>query len=99
LERLAWISKGLLNGEEFENFNKTPFKFWELVEIGCEENPKVMFNLYKILKKVRNWDDKTLCRELGISEKAIEEIRSRHKPRFEDLGLKMLYELFPQMAV
>jgi hypothetical protein len=79
--------------------NKNLSKFWELVEVECEENAEVMFNLYEMLKKVRNWDDKTLCKELRISEKAIEEIKSRHKPRSEGLGLRMLYELFPQMAV
>ena len=93
------ISESLLNEEEIENLNQNLSKFWELVEVECEENAEVMFNLYEMLKKVRNWDDKTLCSELGISERAIEEIKSRHKPRSEGLGLKMLYELFPQMAV
>jgi hypothetical protein len=34
-----------------------------------------------------------------ISQKAIEDIKNRRKPRSEAVGLKMLYELFPQMAV
>ena len=94
-----WISKGLLSEQEMESFNKNLSKFWEFIEVECEENAEVIFNLYEMLKKVRNWDDETLCKELRISEKAIEEIKNRHKPRPEGLGLRMLYELFPQMAV
>ncbi len=93
------ISENLLNEVEMENLNRNLYKFWGLVEVECEENIGVMFNLYKMLKKARNWDDETLCKELGISGKAIEEIKNRHNPRSEGLGLKMLYELFPQMAV
>jgi hypothetical protein len=94
-----WFSKSLLFEKEIENFNKNLSNFWELIEIECEENPEVMFSLYEMLKKVRNWNDKTLCKKQRISEKAVGEIKSRHKPRAEGLGLKMLYELFPQMAV
>ena len=93
------MSENLLNEKEIWNFSKNLSKFWELVEVECEENVEVMFNLYKMLKKARNWDDETLCKELGISGKAIEEIKNRHNPRSEGLGLRMLYELFPQMAV
>jgi hypothetical protein len=53
----------------------------------------------RMIKKVRNWDDKTFYKKLRISEKAIEEIKSHHNPRSDDLGLKVLYELFPKMAV
>jgi hypothetical protein len=94
-----WIPEGLVSQEEIESFNKNLVKFWELVEVECEENAEVMFNLYDMLKKARNWDDETLCKELKISDKAIEDIKNRHKPRSERVGLKMLYELFPQMAV
>lgn len=41
----------------------------------------------------------TLCRELEISRKTVEDIKDRRKPKSEGVGLKMLYELFPQMAV
>ena len=94
-----WIPKGLASHEEIENLNKNLLKVWELVEAECEENPEVLFSLYQALKKARNWDDETLRKELRISEKAIEDIKNRHKPRSEAVGLKMLYELFPQMAV
>jgi hypothetical protein len=94
-----WISKGLLNEEEIESFNKNLLKFWELVEVECEENAEVVFALYEMLKKARNWDDETVCKELRISGKTMQDIRNRHKPRSEGVGLKMLYELFPQMAV
>jgi len=95
-----WLmSENLLNEEEIGNFSKNLSKFWELVEVECEENVEVMFNLYKMLKKARKWDDETLCKKLTISKKAIEEIKSHHNPRSEGLGLRMLYELFPQMAV
>jgi hypothetical protein len=94
-----WLSKGLLLEKETYKFNKNLSKFWELIEIECEENPEVMFTLYKMLKKGRKWNDETLCKKLRISEKAIEDIRNRHKPRAEGVGLKMLYELFPGMAV
>jgi hypothetical protein len=89
----------LLLEKESYRFNKNLSKFWELIEVECEENPEVMFSLFKMLKKVRNWNDKTLCKKLRISQKAIEDIKSRQKPRSEGVGLKMLYELFPQMAV
>jgi hypothetical protein len=93
------ISRGLLSQEEIENLSKTLLEFWELVEIECQKNPEVMFNLYEMLKKGRNWDDKTLSKKLRISDKAIEDIKNHHKPTSEAVGLKMLYELFPQMAV
>jgi len=52
-----------------------------------------------MLKKAKNWDDETLSKELKISGKAIEAIKNRHGTRSKTVGLKMLYELFPQMAV
>jgi hypothetical protein len=89
----------LLNQKEIESFNRNLAKFWELVEVELEENVEVLFNLYEMLKKTRNWDDETLRKELRISEKAIEGIKRRRRPRSKTVGLKMLYELFPQMAV
>ena len=71
----------------------------ELIEAEYEENPAVIFNLYETVKKTRNWDDETLCRELRIGERDLEEIKVGHKPKVEGTGLRMLYELFPQMAV
>ena len=94
-----WISGGLLNQKEIESFNQNLAKFWELVEVELEENAEVLFNLYEMLKKTRNWDDGTLHKELRISEKAIEDIKRRRRPTSKKVGLKMLYELFPQMAV
>ena len=94
-----WISGGLLNQKEIESFNRNLAKFWELVEVELEENTEVLFNLYEMLKKTRNWDDETLRKELRISEKAVEDIKRRRRPRSKTVGLKMLYELFPQMAV
>ncbi len=82
-----------------ESFKEELTRFWELVEAECEENPEVMFILYEMLKKDRNWDDEALCKKLKIKKKAIEDIKHHHKPRSEGVGLKMLYELFPQMAV
>jgi len=35
-------------------------------------------------------------KELRISEKAIEDIKRRRRPRSKKVGLKMLYELFPK---
>ncbi len=94
-----WMPKGLVSEEEGERFKKELARFWELVGAECEENPKVMFTLYEMLKKDRNWDDEALCKKLGINKKAIEDIKNRYKPRSEGVGLKMLYELFPQMTV
>jgi hypothetical protein len=94
-----WMSKGLLGQEEIENFNRNLAKLWELIEVGCEENPEVLFTLYEELKKARDWDDAALSKELKINKKAIENIKNRRKPRSESVGLKMLYELFPQMTV
>ena len=94
-----WMPKGLVSEEESESFKKELAKFWELVEVECEENPDVVFTLYEMLKKARNWDDETLCKELRISEEALDDIKNCHKPSSEGVGLKMLYELFPQMAV
>ncbi len=93
------LSKDLLSEDEIESFAKNLSKFWKLIEVECEENAEVMFNLYEMVKKERNWDDETLCKELKISGEAIEEIRNRHKPSSDGVGLRMLYELFPQMAV
>lgn len=94
-----WISGGLLNQKEIESFNRNLAKFWELVEVELEENAEVLFNLYEMLKKTRNWDDETLRKGLRISEKAVEDIKRRRRPTSKKVGLKMLYELFPQMAV
>jgi hypothetical protein len=94
-----WIPGGLLSQEEIGTLSKNLIEFWELVEVECEENAEVIFNLYGTLKKARNWDDETLCRRLKISDKAIQDIKNRHKPSSGAVGLKMLYELFPQMAV
>ncbi|MGD0916751.1 MAG: hypothetical protein ABSB22_09850, partial [Thermodesulfobacteriota bacterium] len=89
----------LLTQEEIGNLSNNLHKLWELVEVQCQENGEVIFRLYEMLKKARNWDDETFCRELKISEKAIEDIKSHRRPRAKAVGLKMLYELFPQMAV
>jgi hypothetical protein len=94
-----WISKGLLSQEEIESFNRNLSHFWEFVEVECEENAEVMFSLYEMLKKARNWDDEAFCRKLEISDGVIEDIKNRQRPRSEGVGLKMLYELFPRMAV
>jgi len=52
-----------------------------------------------MLKKVRNWNDRTLCRELRIRGEVLEDIKNGRKPDSESMGPGMLYELFPQMAV
>ena len=93
------IQEGLLNQEKIGDLNKDLVKFWKLVEAECGENGEVIFNLYEILKKARNWDDETLCMELRISAQDVEDIKSLRRPSSEAVGLKMLYELFPQMAV
>jgi len=89
--------KGLLTQEEIWNLSNHLPKFWESIEVECVENAEVMFNLYEMVKKKRNWDDKVLCRKLRISQKAIEDINSHRRPRSKSVGLRMLYELFPQM--
>ena len=94
-----YLSKGLLLQEEIENLSKNIPKCWELVEVQCQENAEVIFKLYEMLKKARNWDDETFYRKLKISGKAIEDIKSHRRPRSKAAGLRMLYELFPQMAV
>jgi hypothetical protein len=94
-----WMSKGLLGQKEIENFNRNLAEFWELVDLESQKNTEVLFILYEMVKKARNWDDETLCKELEISNKTIKSIKNRHKPRAEGVGLKMLYELFRHMAV
>ncbi len=94
-----WLSKGLLSEEETENFKKDLSRFWKLIEVECVENPVVMYNLYQMLRKKRKWDDKTLCKKLRINGKAIEEIKRGNRPSSTAVGFRMLYELFPQMAV
>jgi hypothetical protein len=94
-----WVSKGLLTEEDIGSLSKTLPKFREVIEVECEENIKVMFSLYETVKIARNWDYETLCKELRISKKTVEDIKSHRKPKSKAVGLKMLYELFPQMAV
>ena len=94
-----WMTEGLVSENEIEGFNRNLAKFWELVKVESEKNPEVTFSLYEMLKKARDWDDEKLQKKLKISGKAIEDIKNHHKPRSEGAGLKMLYELFPQMAV
>jgi len=45
-----WILESSLNEEEIKNWNKNLSKFWELVEVECEENGEVMSNLYEMVK-------------------------------------------------
>ena len=52
-----------------------------------------------MLRKARNWDNETLCKELKIRGEALEDVKNHHKLGSETVGLKMLYELFPRMAV
>jgi len=85
--------------EKITDLNVDLLKFWMLVKLECETNAEVIFSLYEMLKKERNWDDETLCKELRIAAEDTEDIRNRHKPRSETAGLKILYELFPQMSV
>jgi hypothetical protein len=94
-----WMSKGLLGQEEIESFNRCLAEFWELVELESQRNAEVLFILYEMVKKARNWDDEMLCWKLEISDETVEDIKNHHKPRSEGVGLKMLFELFPQMAV
>ncbi len=94
-----WLSKGLLVEGETEIFKKDLSRLWKLLEIECEENPAVMFNLYQMLIKKRKWNDETLCKKLRISRKAIEEIKSGNRPSSTAVGFRMLYELFPQIAI
>ncbi len=42
-----WMSKGLVSEEEGESFEKELAKYWEFIEVECEENPEVMFSLYR----------------------------------------------------
>ena len=94
-----WMLKGLVAKDESKSFKKELARFLELAEVECEENTEVMFSLYEMLKRVRGWNDETFCRKLEISEKAIEDIKACRRPRSKAVGLRMLYELFPQMAV
>ncbi len=89
-----WLSKGLLSEKETEIFKRDLSRFWKLLEIECEENPIVMFNLYQMLIKKRKWNDEILCKKLRISRKAIEEIKSGNRPSSTGVGFRMLYELF-----
>lgn len=93
IDQLEELTRG------FGTSNKDVAKLWKMVEAECELNVEIIFNLYEMLKKTRNWDDETLRKELGISEKDVEDIRNRRRPSSEGVGLKMLYGLFPQMAV
>ena len=90
-----WMPEGLVSEEESKSFSKDLVKFWELVEVECGTNAEVVFSLYEMLRKARNWDDVRLRKELRISERVIEDIKNRHKPNSEAAGLKILYELFP----
>lgn len=94
-----WMSAGSIGQEEIESFNNNLATFWGLVEVECGKNAELIFNLYGMLKKARNWGAETLCKKLNISDITIEDIKKRHKPKSEAVGPKMLYELFPQIAV
>jgi len=76
-----WMAEILLGQEENEDFRRSLGKFWRLVEVECQKNPEVMFNLYAMLREARKWDDEVFSRRLRISGKAIEDIRSHR-----DLG-------------
>jgi hypothetical protein len=65
-----WMPEGLVSEEESKSFKKELARFWELVEIECEENAEVMFSLYKMLRKARNWDDEALCKRLRITNQS-----------------------------
>ena len=42
-----WMPEGSVSEEESKSFNKELVKFWELVEVECEENAEVVFTLYE----------------------------------------------------
>ena len=86
------LSESLISPEEVA-------KFWGLIERECEENPEVTFGLYQMVKKARNWDDETLCSELRITPEALDDVKNKRRSWGESAGLKMLYDLFPQMMV
>jgi hypothetical protein len=49
-----WMSTVSIGQEEIESFNNNLATFWGLVEVECEKNAELIFNLYGMLKKVRN---------------------------------------------
>jgi hypothetical protein len=57
-----FVEEGLVSSGEVA-------RFWKLIEAECHENSEVTFNLCKMLKETRSWDDETLCRELRIRAK------------------------------
>ena len=84
------VQEGLISLEEMA-------RFWKLIEAECQENAEVIFNLCKMLKETRSWDDEMLCRELRISSENLEDVENRRNPASEEaVGLRVLYELFPR---
>ncbi len=73
--------------------------FWHLIEAECKKNAAVIVNLYRVLRKEKCWDDETLCQRLRISPQTLEDIKNRRMTDLGAVGLRMLYELFPHMAV
>ena len=86
-----WKKEGLLTQEEMEKLEKIIPDSWELL-LGEFDNPEVIFNFYVALKEIKKWDDKTLCKELGISVSDIQGIRSHKKSRSKKAAKKVFLE-------
>lgn len=71
-----WKKEGSLSEEEIKKLNKIIPEWGELIIEEFKENPNALLDLYETLKKVREWDDKMVCKKLKISKKNIEDIQN-----------------------
>ena len=88
-----WREERLLTPKEIETLEKIMPTLGQCLLTESKDNPQVIFELYELLKKKKQWDDKTLSEKLKISMGDIRCIRNQKKPKSKMAGQKIALEL------
>ena len=88
-----WTEERLLTPKEIETLEKIIPNFEQCLATESKDNPQVILDLYELLKKKKQWDDKTLSEKLKISMGDIRCIRNQKKPKSKMAGQKIALEL------
>ena len=77
-----WKKEGLLSKDEIEKLEKEVVPELEDLFIEqCEENPATLYSVCNTVKRKRGWDDKTFCKEVGISQEEFLGIKNCTSPK------------------
>lgn len=76
-----WKGEGLLSQDEIEKLKDVIPEFGDLFVEQCEENPATLYSVCNEVKRKRGWDDKTFCKEVGISQEDFFGIKNYNPPK------------------